>query len=157
MVGKRPMQIKDRFYQKFKADKKTGCWNWLDHLGKDGRGRFRLAGIKNYAELSSRVSWILHYGEIPMNMCVCHKCDNTSCVNPRHLFLGTQRDNMRDMIRKNRDNRRKGSRHPNAKLKESDVRFIRRSKLSNTELASKYGVSRPVISCVRRRVTWTHI
>ena len=87
---------KERFWEK--VDKSGDCWKWIAHLLK-GYGRFRL---NNKTWSAHRVSWTLHYGEIPEGMCVLHRCDNPGCVNPEHLFLGTRTDNMKDRDQKGR-------------------------------------------------------
>jgi len=77
------------------------CWVWTLRKDKQGYGRVNV----NYkTEQAHRVSWVAFRGEIPAGMCVLHKCDNPSCVNPDHLFLGTRKDNCHDMIIKGRDN-----------------------------------------------------
>lgn len=112
-------------------------------------------------EKAHRVSWMLANGPIPAGMVVCHRCDNPPCVNPDHLFLGTQIDNMRDRSKKGRGNHRKGSRHGRAKLTEQDVRVIRSRYATGdwkqSDLAAEYGVSQPLIGHIVRRVTWRHI
>jgi len=76
------------------------CWNWTGVKSKFGYGRGTFySGTKFYAH---RMSWILHNGEVPDGLLVCHKCDNPTCVNPGHLFLGTAKDNTHDMYEKNR-------------------------------------------------------
>jgi len=88
-----------RFKDKFIVAN-NGCWEWTGCLDKKGYGQFYYKGKHRRAH---RVSWALKYGEIPPSeLFACHKCDNPKCVNPDHLFLGTQSDNMKDMSRKGR-------------------------------------------------------
>lgn len=93
------------------ADK---CWIWR---GRTHRGYGKLSytpasGERKKDMFAHRASWLLHYGELPLGKCVLHKCDNPSCVNPIHLFLGTHDDNMKDMAVKGRgNNQNRGKTH----------------------------------------------
>lgn len=120
----------------------SGCWEFLG-------GAIFGDGYKRYNRtLAHRFSWQLHFGDIPSGMLVCHHCDNPACVNPGHLFLGTQKDNMRDMWAKGRGNPSppSGERNHFAKLSDAQVADIRRLDMKQCDIASRYGVSRAQIS-----------
>ncbi len=90
----------DKFMRFVKVDEATGCWVWQGYRLPNGYGRYRLRG--GDPQGSHRVSWILHRGDIPSGQSILHRCDNEPCVNPDHLFLGTQKTNVMDSIMKGR-------------------------------------------------------
>ena len=92
---------KKRFWDKVGSDEWSSneCWEWKASLNRKGYGQFRIEG-KVYK--AHRVSWVIHFGDIPLETLVLHKCDNSKCVNPEHLFLGTHMDNRIDAINKGR-------------------------------------------------------
>src|SRR3954467_3950831 len=94
--------IAARFQRKFVVNQQTRCWEWTSTKIKYGYGRMNIGGRKFKWILAHRLSWELHFGEIPDGTLVCHRCDNPCCVNPNHLFLGTHMDNCQDKIRKGR-------------------------------------------------------
>ena len=102
MVTKRPSTlIKPSSEEMFwsKVNKTLGCWIWKGYVTKGGYGTLTVNSITTFAH---RFSWELHNGPIPYGLYVLHKCDNPSCVNPSHLYLGTQADNLVDMVQRNR-------------------------------------------------------
>lgn len=85
-----------------------GCWIWKLSKNSDGYGRTKAGFRQGIPEgVAHRIAWYLKHGPIPKGICVCHKCDNTSCINPEHLFLGTHKQNMEDKARKKRHNNQK--------------------------------------------------
>ena len=93
------MTVKERLYNKIEKDA-TGCWLWQGTCYHDGYGAINISGKM---KRTHRVSWELINGSIPEGMYICHHCDVRDCINPAHLFLGTQQDNVKDMIKKKRD------------------------------------------------------
>ncbi len=139
----------------FRVKKTITCWEWI---GPTYRGYGRL-WHRGKTIRAHRASWVIHHGDIPHGMFVCHRCDNPKCVNPDHLFLGTHRDNIDDKVRKGRCARldRRGEKGGNAKLAVEDVLRIRRKLRPQKELAVEYGVDPSTISDIQRRKTWTNI
>jgi hypothetical protein len=151
----------ERFWAK--VDKSGECWEWNGGMTIDGYGRIWTNG-KTVS--SHRYSYILHH---PLTIdlwehreiCVCHRCDNRKCVNPSHLFLGSNADNVRDRDTKGRGEQPKGEKHPFAKLTETQVREIR-TRYANggiyyRQLELEYGVNRMTIGEIVRREIWKHI
>lgn len=133
------------------------CWEWTAGKDQQGYGMF-YANHKTYK--AHRVSYFLHYGEFDLSLCVCHKCDNPSCVNPSHLFLGTVTDNNSDRHNKGRSKNKPtpGMSHNMAKLTDRAVLDIRsRVDVLQKELAQKYGVSVATISRIQAGKTWKHL
>ena len=146
----------ERFWNKVNKQAENGCWEWVAGRFSAGYGGFGLDGKMKYAH---RVSWMFEHGPIPDGLFVLHKCDNPSCVNPAHLFLGTHADNMRDKAEKGRavGIPQPGESHGSAKLTEADVLAIRSDNRIGRVIAAEYGVSREQIWRIKRRENWTHI
>lgn len=98
-TGPRPTAPRVRF-ERYVAKQPNGCWLWTASLDKKGYGKATVNG--GGWKLAHRVAWELYRGEIPDGLCACHACDTPACVNPEHLFIGTQQDNVDDMARKGR-------------------------------------------------------
>jgi hypothetical protein len=145
------------FWQK--VDKTGDCWIWLRHI--DPRFGYGITSYKGKAWKTHRLAWFFTFGEIPENMKVLHKCDNTKCVRPDHLFLGTQEDNIKDMVSKNRQKNspRFGEENPMSKLTEEQVKEIRSRYVSGNgyKLAKEFGVWPMTINRIVRNVTWRTI
>ena len=99
-----------------KIKKTDSCWEWDGTKNKSGYGTIHCRKLKQRCNLAHRFSWQFHNGEIPYDLCVLHKCDNRGCVNPSHLFLGTQADNIKDMMEKKRDRHPAKEKHHIAKI-----------------------------------------
>lgn len=135
----------------------SGCWNCTSHArSKAGYSRFRSNGKMT---LVHRYMYEQKYGKIPDGMFACHRCDNPACINPDHIFIGTNQDNIDDMCNKNRQNKTKGSNHYKSKLTDEQVREIRfkSSGLSQNYLSRKYGVVQSVIWAIINGHIWKHI
>lgn len=120
------------FKKKFRVAE-NGCWNWIASCDRRGRGQVNVSGRPVRAHI---VSWLLYKGSTE-GKCVLHKCDNPRCVNPEHLFLGTQDDNMKDAARKGH-HAKSVSNEKAAEIVTAFNSGIR----SPTELARIFGVSR---------------
>lgn len=146
---------KETLLNRVKIDKKTNCWNYTMYKDKRGYGR---TTYKNKTWLLHRLSYYLFRGKFKKDKYICHKCDNTSCINPDHLFVGTQKDNMQDMISKGRDGF--GENHPCAKLNEKQVKDIRKKikfGLSLREIAKQYDVNFTSIRSIKHYRAWKYI
>ena len=128
------------------------CWDWTGCHSTNGYGK---VSFNNKSDYAHRVIWQLVFGPIPDGLFVCHHCDNKSCVNPDHLFLGTPNDNIQDAVKKGRT--AKGEARPDSVLTEADVIAIRSSNLTHTELAKKFGICRQHVSDVQRGIKWGHL
>lgn len=129
------------------------CWEWQGSLHRQGYGHFP---YKRKILLAHRVSWNLFNGYIPENIKVCHKCDNPKCINPEHLFLGSQKENVDDMFQKKRKDHQ-GEKHPRAKLTKEKVLEIRQmieKGISQEIICKKYNITNGHVGSIKHRRTW---
>lgn len=168
MAGISKVSIAARFKQKY-VESESGCWEWTASTAGRGYGVIWFEGRQQYAH---RVSHQIHKGPVPDSLQVLHECDNPKCVNPAHLFLGTQADNVADMIQKGRQNcvrpryprplsvYARGEKIATAKLTTDQIRSIRdlySQGSTQADLATTFGVNQPQISRIVRRATWKHV
>lgn len=149
-----------------KVDKRgpDECWEWTGRVCPKGYGYFdRRRGRKcKWKERAHRHAWSLVNGEIPKGLHVLHRCDNPKCVNPRHLFLGTHRENMQDKVRKGRQARNthvRGEMQGNAVLTDGEVLLIRElaGSLTQRRIGERFGIGQDQVSRIVNRKIWTHI
>lgn len=150
----------ERFSKYVEINTKTDCWEWTGGHSRYGYGAFL---YKERQRPAHRVAWELTNGGIPEGMFVLHDCphgDNPRCVNPDHLFLGTQKDNMADMDAKGRRNTPAGENHSHSKLLEAQVIEIKRRLADNeqcTKIAKDFLVTRSLIMHIKRGDSWKHV
>lgn len=153
--AKRPnliFTLRERFEQKIMIT--PGCWIWM--AGKDADGYGHIWDGQRTAK-AHRVSYELYVGAIPDGMQVCHKCDNPTCVNPEHLFVGTNADNMADRERKGRGVRLLGECHGASKLTRIAVQAIRQDARKQRDIASQHGVSQHTIWQIKQNKIWKNV
>lgn len=153
--------LEERFWEKVNKDGPIPdgrpdlgpCWLWTGARVGRGYGKIGSGGHSGKTLMAHRVSWQIHFGEIPDELAVCHECDNPPCVNPGHFVLGTIAYNNRDMIAKGRRGRvgaRPGEQNHRTHLTRDDVRTIRQERASGVMLkllAARYGVT---VSCIHQ-------
>lgn len=153
-----PLGVEARFWQNVKRGPDDECWEWQAHRIRNGYGTINIGGRPSNVVMAHRLSYALYCGVLPGgNAVVCHKCDNPSCVNPRHLFLGTMAENNLDRERKGRGKQPKGSRQHTAKLTDRDVIAIRADKRFVKDIAAAYGLHVSSIIRIRTRRGWSHV
>lgn len=149
--------LADRFWEK--VDKSGGgCWLWTGTVTDRGYGSVNTGGKHGPSRGAHRVAWELTHGPIPKGMVVCHSCDNPPCVRPDHLFLGSQRANLRDASAKKRTMR--GEDHVFHRLTEADVMDIRTRHADGTsqaDLAREYGLNHQHVSSIVGGRAWAHL
>lgn len=128
-----------RFESKF--DKVEGCWVWKAYCNKNGYGQFQVPDGDGlfHTQYAHRVAWELYRGPVPEGLCVCHICDNPSCVNPDHLFVGTHKDNSQDMVKKGRHLEGIRKRPPRGPISEET-----RHKMSLAKRGERHWAAKPV-------------
>lgn len=145
------MNEADRFWAK--VDKTEHCWLWTGGTAGNRRnyGSLYWRGTNRRAH---RVSYEMEYGPIPEGLYVCHRCDTPECVRPSHLYLGTQRENIQDMIDKSRRASQQAEKNSQAKLHWADIQEIRASTERQQDIARRFGISQQQVSKIMTGRNW---
>ena len=150
MAGRKAIDTATRFWEKVR--KTETCWFWTAQINNKGYGCFVYQGRLVYAH---RMAWRLTLGDPPIGKNILHRCDVPACVNPSHLFVGGQTENMLDCSAKGRISR--GERHPYAKLTTADVLAIRADTRAQRTIAAEFGIKQMTVSDIKRGKTWKHV
>ena len=133
----------------------SGCQIWIGGIGKPGYGALNVGNGK--VRTAHSLAWENKNGAIPKGVCVLHRCDIRSCINPDHLFLGTRADNVADMDAKGRRKTSVGEDRNTSVLTEEDVKKIRAMNGSQRSIAKMFNVNHATIGAIKRRSAWKHI
>lgn len=145
-----PLETLDHYSAR---NRETGCLEWTGGVNDAGYGTCTYG-------LAHRVAYEEWVGSIPEGLYVLHHCDNPPCIEPTHLYAGTQADNMRDMYERGRSAPaipKPGSLNPAAKLTEEQVLAIRADTRPQRVIASDYGITQAAVSLIVTRKKWSHI
>ncbi len=147
-----------RFAAKFQPEPNSGCWLWVASVNGDGYGHIGIGGGR--VEKAHRAAWLLYRGRIPDGVQVLHRCDTPPCVNPDHLFLGSNADNIKDKVSKGRQRSAPGESNGRAVITAPQAAEIRRRSArgeTRTALAREFGVSLSTASRIARGELWRSI
>lgn len=149
MVGPRIMTLAQKLDFYSMPEPNSGCALWLGSHNEKGYGQL---WWDNKNHKAHRLSWRARNGAVPSGMSVLHRCDNPACINPDHLFIGSQKDNLADMARKGR--------HGLARLVREDIPVIRRLVAEGrtlVEVAKRYNVTPETIGYIKNHKIWLHV
>lgn len=144
--------LEKRYWPKVAVRGPNECWEW-SAKAKHAYGYGRMTAGRGVHLKAHQIGWAIANGPIPAGLLVCHKCDNPSCSNPAHLFLGTQVDNMRDAAQKGRASAPPhwfGEAHPRSAIKDIELEQIRQDKRPVRLIADQFGVSQKTIYRIRQ-------
>jgi hypothetical protein len=148
------MTTQERFLKKVYPEPNTGCWLWGGFFDKKGYGRVFYPRLKIASP--HRLSYLLYKGEFDRSLLVCHSCDNPACVNPDHLFLGTNQDNIDDRNKKGRS--AKGVNCASSKVTPEQVLEMRiiydSGEMNTVQIGKKFGINSQQVGKIVNRKAW---
>lgn len=156
-TGRKPMDLRKRFENFVFFGSPCGCWYWCGPMHPHGYGMFNYKGRSQFAH---RPSYEIYKSQIPKGMNVLHECDNRMCVNPDHLFLGTQKDNVHDMMKKGRRSSTAGENHGCSILRDIDIILIKEAishGFTGASIAKYYKICRSTVSRIKLGKDWKHL
>jgi len=145
-----------RFDMQYIPEPTSGCWLWIGSVRNERLPYGRIL-VDGKSVQATKFAYERYIAPVSEGAYMCHKCDNSLCVNPHHLFPGTPADNSRDMVEKGRAVGRKGAKHHNVRLVETDILTIRASKDSYKSLATRYGISEKYVWKIKSHNVWKHL
>jgi hypothetical protein len=155
----RPISV--RLEERSTPEPNTGCLLWYGCRTKAGYGKLGVDGGEVYVH---RLAYELEHGPIPDGLLVCHTCDTPNCINPDHLFLGTNAENLADRDAKGRGDTKSwtmlGTKHHNARLTDDDVRYIRANctkRGDQRRMAKQFGITETNVTVIVKRRGWKHV
>jgi hypothetical protein len=148
----RRMSVEQRFL--FNVEKTNGCWNWTASVDSDGYGRFSGTLRGQLYKKAHRFSYAFYHGDIGDKL-VCHTCDNPRCVNPAHLFLGSNAENMADRFSKGRFRIPTGEHSHLAKISEEQAKAILIDPRPYAKIAQDYAIAASTVGSIKNRNSWT--
>jgi len=154
------LSARDRIERDSVPEPNSGCWLWLRAVRPKSNGDYGVLWTGDKLVGAHRFSFEAFTGPIPDGLYVCHSCDNPICVNPEHLFVGTQRENLEDCDRKGRWPSRGGAKNGNAKITEADVaemRRLRREGHKTLLIAYRFGISWRAAQAICAGTAWQHV
>ena len=159
--GINTLTVKNRFYARVLLPNEDGCMLWTGTNDGRGYGRFRAVPRSKVMIRAHRYSYIMHYGSIKKGGCVMHSCGNPACVAPKHLSLGTERDNNLDRHAKGRSKNlfKCGESHLNSKISlviAKEIKSLLNEGFTGKIIAERFGVPEFVVSRIKTGRTWVN-